>query len=160
MSEKTLCTQKNYILYAKKNFFRKFDLRLKKNRKIVGTSFQNYLKNFFCRHQKMPVIQFPHMENVWIAFFSKKKTFQISFFLSPVCSTVLKKPQKWFNFFSIVFQKCMKFFMTSIFSIYLMYDLDIKPSYCFDFCNESNGIFGLGVVLFLQTNFDFLTSHF
>ena len=30
------------------------------------------------------------------------------FFLSPVCSTVLKKPQKWFNFFSIVFRKCMK----------------------------------------------------
>ena len=31
--------------------------------------------------------------------------------------------------------------------------------YCFDFRNESNGIFELGVgFLFLQTNFDFLIS--
>ena len=33
--------------------------------------------------------------------------------------------------------------------------------YCSDFRYESNGIFVLGVgFFFLQTNFDFLTSHF
>ena len=33
-------------------------------------------------------------------------------------------------------------------------------SFCSDFRYESNGIFVLGVDFFLQTNFDFLTSHF
>ena len=38
---------------------------------------------------------------------------------------------------------------------------DINTDYYFsDFCNEINGIFLLEVVFFLQTNFDFLTSHF
>ena len=83
----------------------KFDLRLKK--KNFGANFQNYLKNFLCRHQKMPVIKFPYMEIVWKKIFSKKKNFK-SVFLSPVGSTVLKQPQKWFNFFSIVFRKYMK----------------------------------------------------
>ena len=32
--------------------------------------------------------------------------------------------------------------------------------YCSDFISESNGIFVLGVVFILQTNFDFSTSHF
>ena len=36
----------------------------------------------------------------------------------------------------------------------------ISFSFCSDFRNESNGIFVLGVGFFLQTNFDFLTSHF
>ena len=31
---------------------------------------------------------------------------------------------------------------------------------CLDFRNENNGKFVLGVVFFLQTNFDFLTSVF
>ena len=34
------------------------------------------------------------------------------------------------------------------------------PSCCSDFRYESNGIFVLGGGFFLQTNFDFLTSHF
>ena len=38
---------------------------------------------------------------------------------------------------------------------------NIKLSHCSDFRYESNGIFVLGVgFFFLQTNFDFLTSHF
>ena len=61
----------------------------------------------------MPVIQFPYMEIVWKALFSKKK-FLISFFLSPVCSSVLKKPQKWFYFFNC-FSKKYENCMTSIF---------------------------------------------
>ena len=48
-----------------------------------------------------------YMEIVWKAFFFQNNILN-QFFLSPVCSTVLKKPQKWFNFFSIVFRKCMK----------------------------------------------------
>ena len=32
--------------------------------------------------------------------------------------------------------------------------------FCSDFRYESNGIFLLGVIFFLQTNFDFSTSHF
>ena len=31
-------------------------------------------------------------------------------------------------------------------------------AFCSDFCNESKGIFVLGVFFFLQTNFDFLTK--
>ena len=33
-------------------------------------------------------------------------------------------------------------------------------SFCFDFHNRSNREFVLGVIFFLQTNFEFLTSHF
>ena len=33
-------------------------------------------------------------------------------------------------------------------------------TYCSDFCYESNGIFVLEVAFFLQTKFDFITSHF
>ena len=37
----------------------------------------------------------------------------------------------------------------------------LVDNYCSDFRYESNGIFVLGVgFFFLQTNFDFLTSHF
>ena len=38
---------------------------------------------------------------------------------------------------------------------------DCRTPFCSDFRYESNGIFVLGVgFFFLQTNFDFLTSHF
>ena len=38
---------------------------------------------------------------------------------------------------------------------------DLNTDYYFsDFRNESNGMFVLGEGFFLQTNFDFLTSHF
>ena len=40
-------------------------------------------------------------------------------------------------------------------------DIIAEKSYCSDFRYESNGIFVLGVgFFFLQTYFDFLTSHF
>ena len=38
--------------------------------------------------------------------------------------------------------------------------LDFLFNFCSDFRYENNGIFVLGWVFFLQTNFDFLTSHF
>ena len=43
---------------------------------------------------------------------------------------------------------------------YLKLKFKCALSCCFDFRNENNGIFVLGWVFFLQTNFDFLTSHF
>ena len=58
---------KNYILPAKKCFsgkcFNAHQIRfaVKKSKKNVGAIFQNFLKNFLCRHQKMPFIQFPYM---------------------------------------------------------------------------------------------------
>ena len=59
-------------------------------------------------------------------------------------------------------------FLTSHFDGFFLYHsksiviLSLKlKSYCSDFRYESNGIFVLGVgFFFLQTNFDFLTSHF
>ena len=44
-------------------------------------------------------------------------------------------------------------------------EADVNPIapaqfYCSDFRYESNGIFVIGWVFFLQTGFDFLTSHF
>ena len=152
-------TKKLYFI-CKKKLFSKIRFAVKKKQKNSWDKFSKLLEKFFLSPSKNASHTISAYGKCMDSIFFKKKNISNQFFLSPVCSTVLKKPQKWFNFFSIVFQKCMKFFMTSIFSIYLMYDLDIKPSYCFDFCNESNGIFGLGVVLFLQTNFDFLTSHF
>ena len=53
-------------------------------------------------------------------FFQKKV--KSVFFLPPVCSTVLKKPQKWFNFFFESFSKMYENCMTSIFSVHLMYE--------------------------------------
>ena len=91
---------KNLSLHAKKIrsenvcLRTKFHLRVKK-KKILG-KFSKLLGKVFVSY----------MEIVWSAFFSKK--IKISFFLSSVCSNVLKKPQKWFNFVSIVFRKCMK----------------------------------------------------
>ena len=60
-------------------------------------------------------------------FFQKKKINQI--FLSPVCSTNLKKPKKWFIFFSSCFSKKYENCMTNIFSILLMYGI-----VCYVFC--------------------------
>ena len=37
---------------------------------------------------------------------------------------------------------------------------DLSSNYNSDFCDESNGLFEVGVVFFLQTNFDHLNSHF
>ena len=78
----------------------KFDFRLKKQKKNGAKCriWKLYGKHFF------------------------QKKFIISFFLSPVCSTVLKKPQKWFIFF-YCFSKTYENFMTSIFSIHLMYGI-------------------------------------
>ena len=42
-----------------------------------------------------------------------------------------------------------------------VFSVSKQVDYCSDFRYESNGIFVLGVgFFFLQTNFDFLTSHF
>ena len=73
----------------------------KKNKKILGQIFKINSKIFVSPSKNAS--QGNSMESI---FFSKK-IFQ-SFFLSPVCSTVPKKPQKWLNFFSSVFRKCMK----------------------------------------------------
>ena len=37
-----------------------------------------------------------------------KKSLKSVFFVTSLCSTVLRKPQKWFNFFFNFFRKCMK----------------------------------------------------
>ena len=42
----------------------------------------------------------------------------------------------------------------------LFFASDFVSIYCSDFPYENNGIFVLGVFFFLQTNFDFLISHF
>ena len=49
--------------------------------------------------------------NCMVSFLSKK--FKI-IFLSPVCSTVLKKPQKWFNFFKNVWNLYDKHFLHTL----------------------------------------------
>ena len=51
----------------------KFDLRLEKPKKVLGTNFHN--------HKKMPVIKFPYMELYDKHFFKKSKPR----FLSPDC---------------------------------------------------------------------------
>ena len=98
------------IFFFEKCFFA-YKIRFaveKKTKKTFWRKFSKLLEKFLCRHQKMPVIQFPYMKIVWKAIFFSKKNILNQFFLSPVCSTVLKKQQKWFNFFSLVFRKCMK----------------------------------------------------
>ena len=65
----------------------KLDLQLKKKtKKNLGQVFKFKTEKFLCRIWKL------YGKN-----FFKKKSNQ--FFLSALCSTVLKKPQKWFNFF-------------------------------------------------------------
>ena len=85
--------------FACKKFFsenvclhRKLDLRMKK---ILGRIFKITWKN-------VCVV----FGNCMVSIFSKK--IENQFFLSPVSSTVLKKPQKWFDFVSIVFRNFMK----------------------------------------------------
>ena len=51
----------------------KFDLRLKKNKKIFGPNFQNYLKNFLCRHQKNTSHTISIYGNCMIGIFFKKR---------------------------------------------------------------------------------------
>ena len=99
VSRTTLCTQK--VKFCMKNIFfqnffvcTKFDLQLKKNLKKLSPS-KNASHTIFIDGNCMESIFF-------------KKIFEFSFFLSPVCSTVFKKPQKGFKLFSIVFRKCMK----------------------------------------------------
>ena len=70
----------------------KFDLRLKKkNKKIFGANFQSYLEKLLCCIWKL----------YGKYFFSNKFKISSTF---KVCSTVLKKPQKWFNFFLLFFE--------------------------------------------------------
>ena len=94
------------LIFACKNFFSKnvclrtkFDLRLKKKNKITW-------KNFCVAIKKCQSYNF-HIWKLYGKHYFQRNILN-QFFLSPVCSTVLKKPQKWFNFFSIVFRKCMK----------------------------------------------------
>ena len=82
-----VCVQNSIFCCWKKNFF--------------GAIFQNYLKNFLCRHEKMPVIQFPYVEIVWKEFFS-------NFFCHQSVQLFSKSRRKFFNFCSTVFRKCMK----------------------------------------------------
>ena len=83
---------KNYILHAKKIVSEnvclrtKFDLQLKKTKKFWG-KFSKLLEKGFVSPSK----------NV-------SHTISIYAFLSPVCSTVLKMPQKRLNFFLLFFE--------------------------------------------------------
>ena len=98
----TLCTPK--FKFCMRNFFfsenvclcTKFDLRLKKS-KSFGANFQNYLETFLCRIWKF-----------MLSIFFKKKLDSV--FLSPVCSNVLEKPQKWFIFFLSFFENVWKLY--------------------------------------------------
>ena len=74
----------------------------KKNKQILGKNLQIFVSPSKNANHTVSIYG-NGMESI---FFKKINLNQ--FFLSPVCSTVLKKPQKWFNFFSIVFRKCMK----------------------------------------------------
>ena len=60
----------------------KFDLRLEKYKKKFWGKFSKLLEKKLCRHQKMPVIQFPYMEIVRKAFFSKKNILNQFFFVT------------------------------------------------------------------------------
>ena len=78
----------------------KFGLRLEKNKRISGQFLQITVKkfNFLCRTWKL----------YGKHFFQKKISNQ--FFLPPVCSTVLKKRQTWFNFFLLFFENVCKLY--------------------------------------------------
>ena len=78
-SRTTLCTQN--IKFCMQIFFSKnvclrttIDLRLKKkNEKIFGPNFQNYLKNFLCRHQKNASHTISIYGNCMMSIFFKKR---------------------------------------------------------------------------------------
>ena len=94
---------------CKKNFFGKslFACKIrfaveKKKKKLWG-NFQNYLKKNFCVAIKNASHTISIYGNCMESIFFKKIILN-QFFLSSVCSTVLKKPQKWFNFFLLFFE--------------------------------------------------------
>ena len=99
VSRTTLCTQ-NIKLCMQKKKFRKMFVCVrnsicgwKKNKKIFWAKFSKLLKKLFlCRHQKMPVIQFPYMGIVLVRIFFQKNE-NLSF-LSPDCFIRIKHPQK------------------------------------------------------------------
>ena len=84
----------------------KFDLRLKKNRKFFGPNFQNYLKNFLCRHQKNVSHTISIYGNCMISIFFKKREpqfFITRLFYKNQTATEIKLYQ-----FSTIFRNCMK----------------------------------------------------
>ena len=99
-AHKKLNLESKQIFFGKCLFAYKIRFALEKKTKKVWGKFSKLLGKIF----DFCVVYRNCMVSI---FFSKKKKIN-QFFLSPVCSTVLKKPQKWFNFCSIGFRKCMK----------------------------------------------------
>ena len=114
----------------------KFDLRLKKKQKNFWCKFSKLLEKFLCRHQKMPVIQFPYMENVWKAFvqncapiqctiwprndFYKKKYFKSVFFChQPV--QLFSKSRRNGLIFWVLFTKGPKIIISTSLELKLMW---------------------------------------
>ena len=78
----------------------------KKNKKFFGPNFQNYLKNFLCRHQKNASHTIPIYGNCMISIFFKKtrtSVFITRLFYKNQTSTEISLYQ-----FSTIFRNCMK----------------------------------------------------
>ena len=69
-----------------------YKIRFAVEKKFLREVFKITTETFLCRNWKL----------YGKHFFKKKLSSQ--FFLSPLCSSVLEKQQKWFNFFSIFFE--------------------------------------------------------
>ena len=88
----------------------------KKNKKKFGSNFQNYLKNFLCRHQKNASHTISIYGNCMISIFFKNKNLS---FLSSDCFIRIKQPQKWVYtsfqpFLEIVWKLYDKHFPTNL----------------------------------------------
>ena len=103
---------KYQILHAKIFFSKnvclrtKIDLRLKKKKKNFGPNFQNYLKNFLCRHQKNASHTISIYGNCMISIFFKKRKPQ--FFITRLFYKNQTATEMSLYLFSTIFRNCMK----------------------------------------------------
>ena len=112
VSRTTLCTQN--IKFCMQNFF--FEKCLfayqnlfaveKKNKKIFGLNFQNYLKIFLCRHQKNASHTIFIYENCMKSIFFKKR--KPPFFITRLFYYNQTHTEMSLYQFSTIFRNCMK----------------------------------------------------